>query len=98
MAADMAVPGLARLAGRGADGSRVWVVDGETYDDDALEKLIGRQHLLAESEALVGRELGETLGGRDVQARADEILRARGIQPDDATEQQLLDALRRVSR
>jgi hypothetical protein len=89
--------GIAKLAGKSADGSNVWLVDGELYDDDGLDKLIAKQYALAESEALIGRELGETLGGLDVQRKANRILRDRGIHPSRATQEELLHALKEVS-
>jgi hypothetical protein len=91
------IAGLAKLVGTSQDGSRTWLVDGEFYDDDGLDKLIAKQHALTESEALIGREMGETLGGLDVQRKADRILRDRGIHPSRATHQELLDALVEVS-
>ena len=92
-----AIAGLAKLVGTDKDGSRTWLVDGELLDDDALDKLIAKQHALTESEALVDREIGEALVGLDVQKAAEEDLRARGIHPDTAGAETLLAALRRVS-
>jgi hypothetical protein len=88
--------GLARLVGTSRDGSRTWAVDGVMYDDDGLDRLIAKQHALIASESLVDREMGEALVGLDVDVRAREDLRARGIY--EPTGEQLLAAYRRVSR
>jgi hypothetical protein len=87
--------GLAKLVGTNQDGSRTWLVDGELYDDDGLDKLIAKQHALTESESLVDREIGEPLAGLDIDVKAREDLRARGIYEPSA--EQLLAAYQRVS-
>lgn len=86
------------MAGTNRDGSRQWIVDGELLSDEEFDALIARQALHAEAEALIDREIGEPLIGLDVQMAAEEDLRARGIQPDTATDRQLAAALARVSR
>jgi hypothetical protein len=83
------------LVGTNQDGSRTWLVDGELYDDDGLDTLIAKQHALTESEALVAREMGEPLVGLDVDVKAREDLRVRGIL--EPTREQLLAAYERVS-
>jgi hypothetical protein len=50
-----------------------------------------------EVDAFIDRELGEPLVGLDVQMAAERHLRANGIVPADASQDELLEALKAVS-
>jgi hypothetical protein len=90
--------GIAKLVGKSADGGNIWAVDGRMLDDEQFDELIARQYKPYETEHLLNAVVGgETWRGVDVQRKADEILRRRGIQPEDATQEELLDALVAVS-
>jgi hypothetical protein len=90
--------GLAKLVGKAADGSRTWLVDGKFVSDEELDVLVARQYVPYETEHLLNAVVGgESWRGVATQRKADEILRRRGIQPEDASQAELLDALRRVS-
>ncbi len=62
----------------------------------AMSKQREREYELEQLDHELG--LDEPEVGRDLMVAASAILRRRGINPDDATEEQLLDALMRVSR
>jgi hypothetical protein len=64
--------------------------------DEELRKY-GEQR---EIDVLLDRELGldgPAEVGNDVMAKASAVLRDRGIHPNDASQEQLLEALRQVS-
>ena len=91
-------PGLAEFIGTNSDGRRQWLVEGKVVDDDGLEEIAAKQWRREYgSQALLDRELGESLVGLDLHKAALADLKTRGIRAGDESQDEYLAAVARVS-
>lgn len=88
-------PRVAREVGE-RDGKTLYAIGSSIIDEDELAAIV-KAYDEVEVDVTLDRELGEPLVGLDVQRKADEVLRARGINPVDASQAELLDSLTAVS-
>ena len=91
------IPTNAREVGE-RDGKKLCQLHGSVLDEDELRKLVAHYRNV-ETSVMLDRELnlGEAEVGNELMVKAAADLRARGVALDDATGQELLDALKRCS-
>ena len=91
------IPTNAREVGE-RDGKKLYALGASVIDEDELRSLVAHYRDV-ETSVMLDRELnlGEAEVGNELMVRAAADLRSRGIAIENASGQELLDSLKRVS-